>query len=370
MSYSRRSFLMTTAAAATLPAQSVKPDIFQAAASGDVPRATELLDAAPELVRTRAPDGRTPLHYATAAGQPATVIFLQARGAELSAGPESPLLAAVDWPDPEVAWAMAQPLLSNASDPNARTRDGRTALEIATARGHRQIVEMLIHRGARIANPGKVEVAWYGRRFAQDLQGNPVSRDDLNGLPWTLVNPFVTVAHFDFDKVRQLLRDHPGLLNTRASWDELAVEAASHTGQFAMAGWLAEQGAPVSCCTAVLLGRADLVKAHLAADPRTVRERGAHDIAILAYTAYAKEQTAIAEQLLKAGADVHGRALNVTALHLAAAKGYMDLAALLVQHGADPNLAVNTRGAMLTPVDAAVRAKQSAMEQFLRSKLQ
>ena len=80
-----------------------------------------------------------------------------------------------------------------------------------------------------------------------------------------------------------------------------------------MAEWLAEQGSPVSCCTAVLLGRGDLVKQHLAADRRVVRERGAHDIAILAYTAYAKEQTAIAEQLLQAGADVHARALDVTA---------------------------------------------------------
>ena len=69
-----------------------------------------------------------------------------------------------------------------------------------------------------------------------------------------------------------------------------------------MADWLAEQGSPVSACTPTLLG-----------DPRVVRERGAHDIAILAYTAYAKEQTAIAEQLLKAGVSVHARALNATA---------------------------------------------------------
>ena len=40
-----------------------------------------------------------------------------------------------------------------------------------------------------------------------------------------------------------------------------------------------------------------------------------------------------------------------------------------MEHGANPNLAVKSRGAMLTPVDAAARAKQPAMEQFLRSKL-
>jgi ankyrin repeat protein len=359
---------MTTAAAA-LHARPAQPDIFQAASAGDIPRATELLDAAPERARARSQDGRTPLHYATSAGQPAMVTLLQSRGAELSAGPESPLLAAIDRPDHEVASAIALPLLANASDPNAHTVDGRTALQIATARGHRDVAEMLIHRGARTSNPGTVEVAWYGRRYSRDLQARPVDRDDLNGLPWTLVNQFVRVSHGNFEKTRQLLKDHPGLLNTRASWDELAVEAASHVGQFAMAEWLAEQGSPVSCCTAVLLGRGDIVKDHLQADRRVVRERGAHDIAILAYTAYANPQVAIAEQLLQAGAGVHERALGVTALHLAAGKGYLDLAALLIEHGADPHLAVKTRAGLVTPIDLAANAKQSAMEQFLRSKL-
>ena len=359
---------MTTATAAVY-AQSAKPDIFQVAAAGDVPRAAELLDATPELSRSRAADGRTPLHYATASGQSAMVTFLISRGAETSAGPESPLIGAIDLADHEVALATAQPLLVNASDANARSRDGRTALEVAIRRGHKDVVEMLVHRGAAVKNPGKIEVAWYGRRYAQDIHGNPVNRDDLNGLPWTLVNQFVSVSHGNFDKTRQLLKDHPALLNTRASWDELGIEAASHVGQFAMAEWFAEQGAPVSSCTAVLLGRGDLLKQHIAADPRVVRERGAHDIAILAYTAYATEQTAIAEQLLTAGAGVGARALNVTTLHLAAAKGYMDLAALLIEHGADVSLAVKSRGEMVTPLDVAVKSKQPAMEQFLRSKL-
>jgi hypothetical protein len=47
----------------------------------------------------------------------------------------------------------------------------------------------------------------------------------------------------------------------------------------------------------------------------------------------------------------------------------MDLAALLVERGADVHLAVKSRGAMVTPLDVAVRAKQTAMEQFLRSRL-
>src|SRR5205814_748789 len=135
-------------------------------------------------------DGRTPLHAAASAGKPEMLIFLLARGAELSVGPESPLIAAVDWPDHETAFAMAQPLINNASDLNARSRDGRTVMEIAKSRGHAELVEWLQRR----------ELAWYGRRYAGDAQGRAVKRDDLNGLAWTLVNRFVTISHGDFEK--------------------------------------------------------------------------------------------------------------------------------------------------------------------------
>src|SRR5471032_3645030 len=224
-----------------------QPNIWQAAAAGDVPRATELLNADPELVRVRSTDGRTPLHFATANGKPDMVIFLMSHGAELSAGPESPLIAAVDYPDHAAAAVMAQTILFNASNPNARSREGKTALQLAAARGYADIAEILIHRGALVTarettaatgeavrvlrDSSKIERAHYGRRYIQDVHGKPVTRDDLNGLPRTLVNEFVRVGHFDLEKIKQLHKETPALLHTRASWDELAVEAAAHVGQ-------------------------------------------------------------------------------------------------------------------------------------------
>ena len=191
-------------------------------------------------------------------------------------------------------------------------------------------------------------------------------RDDTNGLPWTLVNQFASVAHFDFTKVKELFAAHPALLNTRASWDESAIEAAAHMGLVPMAEWLADRGFAIATCTGALLGQEGIVKQSLAADPLSIYERGAHDIAILAYTSFGKEQAAIAELLLKAGANVHARCLGVTPLHLAASKGYTDVGALLTEHGADVNFPVKQRDGMVTPLATAIRARQPKMEALFR----
>ena len=367
----------TTAAwCAVARAQSAGTDIFEAAAAGDVPRATELAKADPGIIRAISPDGRTPLHFATVAGKPAMVNFLVAQGADLSAGPEGPLLAAVDYPAHETASSMAQLLLINASDPNARRRDGRTALQLAAARGYGDLTEMLIHRGARVGpaefeaatgeaaavlqRASKIEVVHFERR--------PAGQIEVEGVPWTSIVQFVRLAHNDFDKVKELLNAYPAMVNARASWDELAIEAAAHMGLFPMAEWLAAKGAVISTCTAVLLGMAGRVKESVAADRGVVRERGAHDLPILAYTVYGKEQAEIAEILLRSGANLQAMAFGLTILHLAASKGYLETANALIDHGADVNAVVKTRGEMLTPLASAIRAKQPKMEQFLRDR--
>jgi ankyrin repeat protein len=367
----RRFILRATAVSGLARAQRSEPvDIFQAAAAGDIARATQLADADPQVVRLRSADGRTPLHYATAAGQQAMVLFLNARGAELSAGPESPLIAAAEFPDHAIASQMSRFLLGNGSDPNARRHDGRPVIELARARGYDDIVEMLIHRGAkaRSGQGANVERVHFDRRYLEDLHSRPIRRDDTEGLPWTAINQFVTLAHTDFPKVKQLYQDTPPLLNTRASWDELAVEAAAHTGHFEMAEGLAEKGAPVSTCTAVLLGQETLVRRALAADPLVIHECGPHDLPILSYTAYAREQHALAALLLGAGANVHAAAFGYTTLHFAAMKGYANLADVLISHGADTNATVKTKDGLLTPAAMAARANHPEILKVLQRK--
>ena len=365
-------------------------DIFEAVASGNSKRAAELAKDDPGIVHHRLPDGRTPLDLATEAGKPDMVMFLAMQGADLSAGPESPLLAAVDFPDRGVAREMSWFLLMNASDPNARRPNGKTALQLAAARGYGDLVEMLIHRGAKAAvrdaggkspldvatgdaiavlrREPSIERVNFVHRYTQDQHGNPVTREDTYGIPQEFINRFVALAHFDFEKVKQLQKLCPMLAMSRATWDELAIEAAAHMGLAPMAQFLADLGAPVSTCTATLLGAGDLVTRLVTSDPGCLHERGAHDIALLAYTAYAAEQVDIAEFLLRAGADVHARALDQTTLHIAASKGHLDLARLLLDHGADVNAVAKARGASLTPLALAVKARQDKMAGLLKER--
>ncbi len=353
------------------PAPDPSPDIFQAALRGDVARATELARLNPAIARLRSPDSKTPLHYAVQGGHGDMLFFLTQNGADLNAGPESPLLVAVDLPDHAIASEMSHSLLMNAADPNVRRGDGRTALELATSRGYTDIVEMLLHRGAKgaLAEGATVERVYFGKRYSFDVEGRPYTPQDIDGLPQDFINEFVRLAHGDGVRVKHLLKIAPGLIGARATWDELGIEAAAHMGLATLARFLADEGAPVSTCTATMLGLNARVEALVKSDPACVRERGAHDIALIAYTALAGQQPEIANFLLSAGANVHAKALGgLTTLHLAATKGYLGLAEVLLAHGADVNAAVKSRGQNVTPLAAALKAKQDRMAEFLKSK--
>jgi ankyrin repeat protein len=343
-------------------------DIFEAAYRGDIARATELAKLNPAIARLKSADGRTPLHYAVEGGHADMVFFLTIQGADLSAGPESPLLAAVEYPDHDTAMGMSQALLMNASDPNALRADGRTALDLARARGYTDIAELLIHRGAN-ADARNIERVYFGRRFSFDHNGRPYTPENLDGLPQDFINEFVRLSHADLDRVQHLLKLAPALAFGRATWDEMGIEAAAHMGLFVLADHLANYGAPVSTCTAALLGLEDRVRSLVQEDSGCVRERGAHDIGLIAYTALAEQRPAIADFLLGAGASVDARALgSVTTLHLAASKGYLELSEVLLKHGADVNAIGKPRGQEMTPLAMAIKAQQDKMADFLKSK--
>jgi len=354
--------------------------IFEAAAAGDQERVKQLCKQSPATVDSRSAEGRTPLYFAAAAGQVDMVNQLLMLGADLSAGSESPIVAVADYSDPMVAADMAVPLLGNGSNPNVNRKDGITALHLAAARGNVDVARLLIHRGAMVdpkdsiiaravPDASKIERVYFDRRYAWSLRGDNPKRDDTQGLPQATINKFVTFSHFDPATVKQMHKDTPDLLATRSTWDELSIEAGAHMGLVSLTQYMADAGAPVSTCTAIVLGLTDVVRKMIAEDRNRLRERGAHDFSPLMYTAFGNEQAEIAEILLEAGADPKTFGFGSTALHLAAGKGHFAVAALLIKHGADVNAVSKSRkGPGPTPLAVARERKQEKMVEFLASR--
>ena len=96
---------------------------------------------------------------------------------------------------------------------------------------------------------------------------------------------FVSKAHGDLARVRDLLRQQPKLAN--AAWDwgggdwETALGAAAHMGRKDIALLLLEHGARLDIFAAAMLGHIDVVRATLAALPDARRWLGPHGIPLL-----------------------------------------------------------------------------------------
>lgn len=126
------------------------PDIFEAAATGNVTALGSSLAAQPNLVHEKSTDGWTPLHLAAAFGTPEAVQLLLERRAAVDAvstNPQTnqPLHAALALGrNPETI----RLLLAAGADPNARQTAGYTALFSAAAANRRDLAEILIAHGA------------------------------------------------------------------------------------------------------------------------------------------------------------------------------------------------------------------------------
>jgi ankyrin repeat protein len=178
-----------------------------------------------------------------------------------------------------------------------------------------------------------------------------------------LIDAFVGSAHGDFAKVKELLEQHPSILNLPARWGEYAIEAAAQTGQVDIAEYLLERGAPKGLCTAAMLGHIEEVAQALHADPNAANATGAHGIGIL-YHAVIRGHTGLAQMLLDYGADINGGAGGSPALHGAVMFNRADMAEWLLARGADVNI-LNYENK--TPLTAAREMKRDAVVAVLQT---
>src|SRR5262245_51556239 len=110
---------------------------------------------------------------------------------------------------------------------------------------------------------------------------------DKTPLAPAVVNEFVSRAHGDFDRVRELLGQHPALVN--AAWDwgngdwETGLGAAAHVGRCDIALHLIANGARMDIFAAAMLGHLQIVRAMIEAVPAAVQWRGPHGIPLLTH---------------------------------------------------------------------------------------
>jgi len=131
---------------------------------------------------------------------------------------------------------------------------------------------------------------------AQNLAGI----DKPPRLPDDLVKEFVRVGHGEFEAVKRMLDERPGLLNACYDWGggdfETALEAAGHVGSRDVAEYLLERGARPNIFVVTMLGHTAVVKAQLAAFPHLLRAKGPHGLTLLHH---AKRGGEAAKELLE-----------------------------------------------------------------------
>jgi len=148
--------------------------------------------------------------------------------------------------------------------------------------------------------------AFAGAAFAvQPLFAQNTIPDRGPRLDMDMVKEFVIAAHGDLEKTKKMLEAQPALVN--ATWDwgggdwETGLGGASHMGNPAIAEHLLSNGARMDVFCATMLGKIDIVKAFLAADPKIVDLPGPHRIPLIRH-AIAGKQDAVVELLKAHGA--------------------------------------------------------------------
>lgn len=109
-----------------------------------------------------------------------------------------------------------------------------------------------------------------------------------------LVREFVGAAHFDLDRVKELLEQEPGLLHAAMNWRagdwETALGAASHVGRRDIAEYLLARGARLDIFAAAMLGYLEIVKGIIERNPQSANALGPHGIPLIQHAVMGGEQ--------------------------------------------------------------------------------
>ena len=111
------------------------------------------------------------------------------------------------------------------------------------------------------------------------------NKQEIPQLEKGLVKEFVGVSHKNMDRVKEMLEEHPTLLNAAHDWEngdfETGLGAASHVGYKELVQYFLNQGAQANIFTACLFGRMDIVKPMIEAFPSILHSKGPHGYTLL-----------------------------------------------------------------------------------------
>ena len=353
-----------TAVAAELAAR-IELDLVEAVLAEDWARFGALAAADPARCNLAHPIGGTPLHAGALAGS-VDLSRLRAAGCQRDLAPPggtgfTPARTAMECRTVSGARRAATDLLGNGADANAPQRGGDSVLHGAVRRRSELLVRLAIRKGAdpaardrdgRTAQDLAERLEWAAgarllaghadlprdhraSRWLFDAQRRPIVRPDLSDVSAARQNEVTGSSHTRLDRVRALLAEDPRLVFAVSTDDELAIEACAHTGNRPIVRFHLERGAPLSLPTAVALGDHATIRFLLERDPLLVHERGAHDFPVLWYAALGGGDVDTAALLHGYGVSADQESLGVTALHWCVRLDHRELAAWLLEHGAD-----------------------------------
>lgn len=319
--------------------------IRDAAGNGETDRLRQLLDRHPELIDGAGSgfERRTALHRAAARSQHAAIKLLLDRGANV---------AVRDFPD------------------NA------TPLHVAAVLGDLETVKMLVEAGSDVIGEGddyEVGVLGWATCFRQ------VREDVADYLldHGARLNLWSAIALDRGDAVRAMIAHDRSLLTARMTRNqhrrtalhhaaaknrpvmvrlllELGADpnasdatgatplttASQESADPAIVTMLIDAGAQLDFLTAVNLERYDAAEAMLGQEPSRLGPEGRDTIAL--HLAVNKRSLVAIRWLIQHGVDVNAKRLmwgcNHTALHMTTESGAIEIAKILLEAGADPNL--------------------------------
>ena len=100
-----------------------------------------------------------------------------------------------------------------------------------------------------------------------------------------LVQKFVGASHGKMDVVKEMLTEHPTLLNAAHDWRngdfETGLGAAAHVGHKELVNYFLNHGAQANIFTMTLFGQLDILKSMLKFNPKLLNSKGPHGYTLL-----------------------------------------------------------------------------------------